>query len=82
VNSQALFPLSSVDGQRLLLTSKAVSQFAKEHPHMDALATTNYVLAVSAMVATALTIAGVLLGKSGGLVMSLVVKPARMGKMV
>ena len=47
---------------------------------MDALAMTNYVLAGSGMVAIALTIACVLFGKSGGMAMSLLVKPARMGK--
>jgi hypothetical protein len=47
---------------------------------MDALAITNYVLVVSGMVATALTIACVLFGTSGGMVMSLLVKPASMGK--
>ena len=47
---------------------------------MDALAMTKYVLAASGMVATARPIAAVLFGKSGGMVMSLLVKPARMGK--
>jgi hypothetical protein len=47
---------------------------------MDALAMTNYVLAGSGMVAAALTIVCVLFGKRGGMAISLLIKPARMGK--